>query len=412
MAMRMKIPTDWDGETWRCWSVEWPDSIMWNAYLRGFLNEPTRGRYWDERTGSVIEAQAIGREIWNRNSPMEESLMACNETTTGILEGILAALQTLANKQCCPTGTNTGSRGSGSTSEPANPYDQAATPEEPPPGFEDMEEFEGHKCNAAQDLINNLKADLIGLSGLSYAGQSPTGLVGALILFFLTPIPFDDLVALAAYLIYSAYSYTFLAEMSAKIGENNDDLLCVLYNSDSSASAKNDFLAELEIIALDYFTTTDDAEWVMGAIEYMLPYDATNILFEDVPTVTQSADCSACNPATVDYGYHNGTETTTHPANPIDSNTETSGTCQAIDIFWDAPIWITAIEYLGTTPGKCGGNPYYNMWNDPEYQETAPDFATDTPPNSNPNGYGPFQRIRILGNISTPVRLTYSTTEP
>lgn len=216
-------------------------------------------------------------------------------TCTTALDLIAEALQALVDKPCCPSGSTSGSRGSGTTGEPPNPYNQDETPTDPPAGFSDMTQYNSHKCQAAQDLINNLRADLLGLSGIVYSGATPTGLVGTLIVFLLTPIPFDDLIALAAYLIYSAYSYTFLAEMSAQMSEENENLLCVLYSAAGASEAETAFLAALEDIALDYFSTTEDADWVMGAVEYMLSYDAFNVLFENVPTVSTEADCSECN---------------------------------------------------------------------------------------------------------------------
>jgi len=265
----------------------------------------------------------------------------CND----YLASIAASLDAIANRSCCPAGATTGSRGAGSSEQPPDPYDQAATPTEPPSGFADMATFEAHKCDAAEDLLNNLKADLIGLSGIVYSGQTPTGLVGALILFFLTPIPFDDLIALAAYLIYSAFSYTFLAEMSAEIGSNQDELRCILYNSDTSESAKSNLLARLEEIALATFTTTDDAEWVMGAVEQMIPYDATNVLFENLPTVSNGADCLGC--------AEGCTALTSSPT--VDFGTDVS--------FEDGILTITSVLH---SPYDCGDAYIVNIYNIPD----------------------------------------------
>lgn len=294
MAIRMPIPQDWDGETWRCWAVEWPDSITWNAYLRGFINEPSVGRYWDERTGSVTAAQAIGREIWNRNRPMEESLMSCNETSVGVLEGILAALQDIADKTCCGGGCGSGSRGSGTAAQPPNPFDDDGEPGSFPPGFEDREDWKSHQCNQAEDIINALKADLLGLSGLSYSASTPTGMVGILITILLTPVPFDDLIALLGFLIYTGYNYALLATMAAEIGSNQDELRCILYSADSVETAKSDIEAELTSIADAAFTLEADKVWVMEVIGFMLPTDNLNRLFTDTPTISQDADCSGC----------------------------------------------------------------------------------------------------------------------
>lgn len=67
--MQVPIPDDWDGETWFCSEVQWPDSPLWTALLAGALSMFTRGRVYDGRSGSILDAQAVGREIWARNFP-------------------------------------------------------------------------------------------------------------------------------------------------------------------------------------------------------------------------------------------------------------------------------------------------------------------------------------------------------
>lgn len=66
------IPTDWDGESWCCYIVEWPDSPSWRRVLTGLLVDPSRGRHWDEATGTITEAQAVGRQIQEHNYLFDE----------------------------------------------------------------------------------------------------------------------------------------------------------------------------------------------------------------------------------------------------------------------------------------------------------------------------------------------------
>lgn len=61
------IPDDWDGESYCCYVIEWPLSTQWEAILFGLLLNPTIGRFWDAGTGTVTDAQAVGREIEDRN---------------------------------------------------------------------------------------------------------------------------------------------------------------------------------------------------------------------------------------------------------------------------------------------------------------------------------------------------------
>lgn len=233
---------------------------------------------------TIEEFNNVTQAIAEANSDMA----SCDDIVTE-LAGIKLAIQ---NMECC--GGNSGSRGSGTQDSPASTYDETEDFETPPPGFADWEEYRSHKCNSAQDILNALKADLLGLSGVAYAGSSPSALVGTLTVFLLTPIPFDDLISLAAYLIATGYNYTFLATISGEIETNNENLLCILYSSANAEDAKSDFLAEIETLSNAVFPNPTDATWTSSAVEYMLTYDSFNKLFESGPTIEQSADCSSC----------------------------------------------------------------------------------------------------------------------
>lgn len=85
----MPIPDDWDGQTWDCILVEWPDSVAWRALLRGLVTTPARGRFWDGRTGTIKDAQDIGREIEERNP-----IVSCQEIVT-VLQQIKASIDAI-----------------------------------------------------------------------------------------------------------------------------------------------------------------------------------------------------------------------------------------------------------------------------------------------------------------------------
>jgi len=67
---KILIPSDWDGETWECFQVQWPKSDEWLAVLRGLLTLPMRGRNWDEESGSIRDVQQVGFEIEAQNIPL------------------------------------------------------------------------------------------------------------------------------------------------------------------------------------------------------------------------------------------------------------------------------------------------------------------------------------------------------
>lgn len=66
---QLLIPDDWDGENWFGLCVQWPDSEKWRHVLRGLLSHLKRGRAWDGKTGSVLDAIDIGYEIFDRSFP-------------------------------------------------------------------------------------------------------------------------------------------------------------------------------------------------------------------------------------------------------------------------------------------------------------------------------------------------------
>jgi hypothetical protein len=66
-GMRTPIPDDWAGEDWFCVQVQWPASAMWISVLVGFLTSVTNGRFWNEDTGSVLDAIAVGWQIYAKN---------------------------------------------------------------------------------------------------------------------------------------------------------------------------------------------------------------------------------------------------------------------------------------------------------------------------------------------------------
>lgn len=68
--MKLPIPQDWDGESWICVQIQWPDSIYWLALLNNALSEYMKGRQWNEQTGVIVDTQATGREIWERNQAL------------------------------------------------------------------------------------------------------------------------------------------------------------------------------------------------------------------------------------------------------------------------------------------------------------------------------------------------------
>jgi len=89
------IPGDWDGESWLCVKLHWPDSDDWLSVLLGLVTSMARGRTWDGDTGSITETQAIGREIFERFWPMtacDSEPCGGNDEQAAVLTRILAGI--------------------------------------------------------------------------------------------------------------------------------------------------------------------------------------------------------------------------------------------------------------------------------------------------------------------------------
>ena len=67
--MQIPIPDDWGGDDWTCYNIAWPNSVLWQGLLVGFVTQPARGRFWDAKSGSIAAVQSVGREIFQRNYP-------------------------------------------------------------------------------------------------------------------------------------------------------------------------------------------------------------------------------------------------------------------------------------------------------------------------------------------------------
>lgn len=80
------IPRDWDGESWTCWAVRWPDSKEYRRLLTSLLFTLTRGREYDRHTGTITDAQEVGWLIFDGNTP----LAACvdDATPTDVVERV------------------------------------------------------------------------------------------------------------------------------------------------------------------------------------------------------------------------------------------------------------------------------------------------------------------------------------
>lgn len=102
--MKVPVPDDFEvGQELTCFEVQWPDTPQWVALLHGFVSAIGHGRFWDEKTGVIKDAQSIARQIYDATIPL---VLCCDSggpddgdddtgtagTTGGIIESFGAIL--------------------------------------------------------------------------------------------------------------------------------------------------------------------------------------------------------------------------------------------------------------------------------------------------------------------------------
>lgn len=286
------IPDDWEGEYCR-FAVCWPNSPQWLAVLRGVLTIPARGRFWDKHTGSILNAQSVIRETFDSNLHLEESLMSCNDSSIGeALAKIAAALATQSANACCD---RRGSGGAPTIAPPFNPIIPGNPDiDEPPAGFESWEEFNAQKCSIAWNIVETLEQDLGEMAIMVFGGTSLSGLAALLAIAFATPIPFDDIVAIAG-LLLTVVAEIIITTTLSLVNDNEEELVCELYNGQSSSDSRSLYLAKFGELVASGVSDPIEAFAINSLMAYMLGSAVTNRLYEkDLTRIWAARDCEDC----------------------------------------------------------------------------------------------------------------------
>ncbi|HEU0068375.1 MAG TPA: hypothetical protein VFQ26_03840, partial [Nitrospiraceae bacterium] len=286
------IPDDWDGVSYCCYAVQWPDSFLWRSVLNGLIDLGGTGWYYNEQTGSVISARDAIRATWEYNFKNEVVIMACGETTNGVLEGILAALQNIANGSG-DCGCGSGSGGAGSAPVPIDPW--LPTEGQPyPPEFESQEEFNGYKCFAAAKTVEQLIEDIQTISAIQLVGLTIATMAPLIVASILTPVPFDDVLTVAATILIGGLELTALYQFSSDIFDVKDDLICELFNTSNAEDAFDTLIAYLNDVnnSASYSSLLKLA--VAEFIDAFVQPDLTNRIYQERSTWQLEHDCSGC----------------------------------------------------------------------------------------------------------------------
>lgn len=311
--MKLPIPNDWNGTDFCRWAVCWPDSPQWKAALYGLVEMPMQGRFWDFSTGDFIQTREQFRPAYQHNFNLREVIMSCGDNGLQEIAQAIRALsiamtaQATASASCC----GQGSVGQGQTPVPYNPIEEGDPDTDPPPdGFDTWEQFFANKCSVATDIVTTLQADIGRMTTINLVGITLVALIPVLIGLLLTPIPGDEIAVIAGVLLgVLALGGAMLDNISDTITAHFEELVCSLYNANSSASAETDFEEAFSTAwSTEGYDTTPYSISAKSLINSMVGSASTNKLFElQSDRILPAGDCSGCVcEAQIDFGTDTG----------------------------------------------------------------------------------------------------------
>jgi hypothetical protein len=257
------------------------------------------GRTWDAATGTITEAQEIGKLIFEYNLDWRYSLVSSCDNGTQLADAIRYLADQMASTGCCNTpGTvgGPGTGGSGNTTSP--PIDDIDPQGDPPEGYETWTAYRVDKCNKAWWLVNTISDDLARMGQLQFAGATALSLLPLLAAFLLDPIPGDELFLIAGLLITMAfYGATTLQQTRESFNDAKSNIVCELYNANGPDAGKtaalSSFREQIESDTADLVVV----EYGVQLISLMLSWDGLNKVYEFQEGVTYPTgddDCSGC----------------------------------------------------------------------------------------------------------------------
>ncbi len=212
------------------------------------------------------------------------------ETNMSNCVDLTAAINRLADSNCFGCGPGSGGAG-GSPTGPL-PFDDTGW--DIPIGFSGLPEYKIYKCKAANIAWDKVEWDMTLLLGGTLTTIGASILVATLI----SPIPFDEIFGLAAFLLGLLLQAVLASTASGILTELNsfqDEFVCAIYTASDATSA----LAALENWAANdaSFTATEAAMfnfWL--TIESVNPAFEKNALVESQVPVSD-VDCLTCGAA-------------------------------------------------------------------------------------------------------------------
>jgi len=325
------IPDDWEESVdGYCLVVACvPNSARWKGLFNGLIDWLGYGRYYNSATGSIRSAIRIGGNI------IDSVQFLCEDSTvvpTDTINEILTELNEIKSAQgddmvtvnvCTCGGTCTcgassvadpcindsGSQGAGQTAPDPNGTDVSAGGF--PTGFFSVTEYEAYKCNMAQQIVNEMKADSLTWKNNLEQVNDIASLVALVAVSLLTPIPGDEIIVLAGIAIGVVAIYIdFFDNVLDVLNTIEQDLICAMFEAPSVQEAMN--AAKIEVNnGTVAFGTVQEAILNTWLCSYIVS-ESFNRLVEKTTLTVSNADCNNCTSpsATIFFPPSHGAQVT------------------------------------------------------------------------------------------------------
>lgn len=247
--------------------------------------------------GYTIPTESQMDIIYNAIAEANEDMSNCTQIAAS-----LDAIANAINALVCGGGFGGGSGGAGQTAAAPSPV--STTPFDrtgpAPPGFATWAEYDTYACNMAHYIVNQLIGDIATAGVLAAGVSAATSLAPFLIGALFTPIPFDDLLIIAALGVEMAAIALSTSYIITALEAGFDDLVCSLLSGTSAPESLVAFTDNISaIIAADPTISGFGTLGVNIATDYtnsFVQYDSINRLFDkqayEIPT-GQVCDCGA-----------------------------------------------------------------------------------------------------------------------
>ncbi len=328
-AKGMPIPSD-EVDGLLCLRLIIPNSPHWLRVVDGTIYKMTRGRYWDESTGSILDTQQIALAIY---SSIQTGDCGCNDSTDDCLNGLTEINETIqqlqetindmqtivnVNNYNGGCGCNGGSDG-GTTATTGGGVlpsgwgdidwngDYPMSQELPP----DDEGYLAYKCNASNEVVTAIRNGAVQIVGLVEAGEDETEAIQEILVSSLAWL--DQSVGTnqwftsiwATFYLFSTYvinSFTSALSISVVnwIDDNNSDLVNALYCAENHTESYDNFRQLVDVSGLSLV-----ANQFVKLLLKMVSLQALYYAIDDRPEIGDYGFACSCegDPPPVEYDY-------------------------------------------------------------------------------------------------------------